>query len=478
MPFTLFGLPQPEILMQALDPEAAIAFWAWKAAMPYDAVKKMDEGARERAFYVTGLSQVDMVQTVQGALDQSLKNGTGLRDFKKQCADVIESQGWHDTRVETIFRNNMQTAYAAGRYAKMQEVKETRPYWQYYTVEDTRVRPGHAILHKKVYPADHEFWRENYPPNGHRCRCGVRTLSKKQALREGLTIESDMPESGYYTDKQSKMEFYVAKPGADNGWQGNPGKSWTDGLDLSRHDVFSPGGYKEHRAQPQLAPVKNFPQLKNELMQHCGKFLRNSNGFTQIEKDYASYLMATDSKGALWISARKFPTPYGVFQPAKALQSGWSKLANGKQLDWLEEYAFESLWHEITHNRQINIPLKRGFKKNFMETIVQWTARRTYPEFLKTLGGNASHAKDIQRNGLGYGTYIRNFDAIIKALKVDEEHLLEVTRDVVENTPMDSYVNPIVEFLSAASGKDKKRIQRALRDIDCSSGKDFSELET
>lgn len=69
-------------------------------------------------------------------------------------------------RVENIFRTNMQVAYSAGRYKKMQAVKASRPYWQYIAVMDKRVRPSHAILHEKVYPADHEFWSSNYPPNG------------------------------------------------------------------------------------------------------------------------------------------------------------------------------------------------------------------------------------------------------------------------------------------------------------------------
>ena len=49
----------------------------------------------------------------------------------------------------------------AGRYAKMQQVKKARPYWQYLTVGDDRVRPSHAVLHRMVFPADHDFWGEN-----------------------------------------------------------------------------------------------------------------------------------------------------------------------------------------------------------------------------------------------------------------------------------------------------------------------------
>ena len=55
------------------------------------------------------------------------------------------------------------------------------------------MRPTHAILHEKVYPADHEFRDANYPPNGFRCRCTVVTLSERQARAQGLPVETEMP---------------------------------------------------------------------------------------------------------------------------------------------------------------------------------------------------------------------------------------------------------------------------------------------
>lgn len=242
-----FDLPEAEIIAMPVRPEAAIAFWQWKSALPYDAVKGLDEGALVRAFYVAGLSEHDAVQTVKDALQAALENGETLADFKARCLDVIESQGWHDRRVETIFRNNMQTAYAAGRYAKMQEVKKARPYWQYIIVDDDRTRPTHAILADLVFPADHEFWTENYPPNGHNCRCGVRTLSARQVEREGLDVETEMPGDGMYTDPENGMEYHVARPGADDGWRGNPGKDWLDGLDMEKYPGLNRDSYAEQR---------------------------------------------------------------------------------------------------------------------------------------------------------------------------------------------------------------------------------------
>lgn len=240
-------LPDADILAAPVDPEAAIAFWQWRTALPYDVLKTLADSARERAFYVTGLAERDAVQTVKDALQAALENGETLADFKARCLEVIESQGWHDSRVETIFRNNMQTAYSAGRYAKMQAVKKYRPYWQYYTVGDERVRPSHAVLNNEVFPADHPFWADNYPPNGHKCRCGVRTLSERQVEREGLEVNTDMPGDRMYTDPQTGMEYHVARPGADDGWRGNPGKSWTE-------DIL-PLAIEKLDACPELAPV-------------------------------------------------------------------------------------------------------------------------------------------------------------------------------------------------------------------------------
>ena len=244
-----FGLPEAEVIASPVQPEAAIAFWQWKSALPYDEIKALEAGARERAFYVAGLTERDAVQSVFDAVQAALDGGETLADFKARIPDIIDSQGWNDRRVETIFRNNMQTAYSAGRYAKMQEVKKTRPYWQYFIVEDGRARPTHAVLNNLVFPADHEFWLSNYPPNGHRCRCGVRTLSERQVSREGLDVQTKMPGDSMYTDPVTGMEYHVARPGADDGWSGNPGRGWLDGLDLDKSGDLAPGSYQAQRGK-------------------------------------------------------------------------------------------------------------------------------------------------------------------------------------------------------------------------------------
>ena len=246
-----FELPPWEIVADAAPPDAAIEYWKQKAKLTYDEAKALGEEAMYRAFYVTGLAQHDLVQLVSDGLQQALENGETLADFKTRILSAIDSQGWHDYRVENIFRTNMQTAYMAGRYKKMQQVKASRPYWQYIAVLDKRVRPSHAILHEKVYPADHEFWSTNYPPNGFRCRCTVRTLSEHQVQTQGLTVETEMPKDGVWTDPKTGMEYFVHFPGADKGFKNNPGKDWYKaGLDLKKHPGFEEESYAEQRERP------------------------------------------------------------------------------------------------------------------------------------------------------------------------------------------------------------------------------------
>jgi SPP1 gp7 family putative phage head morphogenesis protein len=475
MPKNPFDLPDAEIIAAPVQPEAAIAFWAWKSAMSYGEAKKLADGAKERAFYVTALSEHDAVQGVKDALRKALEEGETLKDFQARIADVIASQGWRGDRIETIFRNNLQTAYMAGRYAKMQEVKEARPYWEYITVGDERVRPSHAVIGGIVYHADHEFWAENYPPNGHKCRCGVRTLSARQVEKEGLDVQTDMPGDSMWTDPKTGMEYHVARPGADDGWRNNPGKTWLEstgkalgaasGLPLDKYPDLTPESYAEQRLRP--APVKDFGELAQGIRDKCDGYCRNSKGFVGIFKSNEDSFMSTNCRGSLWISEKPY-IPRGKkqpFIPDLDLKRAWNNLAAGKALDWNEEYAIESLWHEIIHNRQIPRHVGKTFtlKKQVMETVTQWTARRTYPDFLRSLGGNAAHLESIKQDGLGYAPIIKNFNKLIGVLKIDEAVLLQEMTRLIDTVPMDEYVVELTKFISKQSGHKKSAVVQALK---------------
>ena len=239
-------LPGWEIIDEGVTPEAAIAWWKQRAKLTDAEARALTEGARQRAFYVTGLARRDLVQLVSDGIQAALENGETLDSFRERITDAIRAEGWHDRRVELIFRTNMQSAYAAGRWKKIQAFKASRPYLQ-YVARMVRTRPSHAILHRLVYPVDHEFWKTNYPPNGFRCHCHVVTLSSRQVEKRGLTVQKEMPKSGVWKDPKTGYEYFVHFPGADKGFRGNPGMDWLDGLDLKKYPDLNKKSYAEQR---------------------------------------------------------------------------------------------------------------------------------------------------------------------------------------------------------------------------------------
>ena len=464
-------LPEPEIIAEPVHPDAAIAFWQQRAKLTDAEARALGEEARRRAFYVTGLARHDLVQLVSDGLEEALKNGETLPEFKQRIMAAIQTQGWHDHRVENIFRTNLQTAYAAGRYKKMQAVKASRPYWQYLAVMDKRVRPSHAILHEKVYPANHEFWASNYPPNGFRCRCCVRTLSARQVEKEGLTVEKEMPQAGVWTDPKTNMEYFVHFPGADKGFRNNPGKDWAEsGLDMKKCPEVSKESYEELRgpASKRPKPVKTYAELCEGIKQHCGQFATNNGIQKVVPESGKRYFMATDCKGTFWLNAKTFSTSCDGFNALRDLKTAWNKLAKGESLTFNEEYAFESLWHELTHNRQKTGDLGKGEtpQRRIMEIFTQWTARRTYPRLLESLGGKAAYQKEILNRGYGYGRRIQNFDRLLDVLKIKEEELLPEMLRLMDTVTTPEYDGELKELLAALSGREFVNIASVLDDID------------
>lgn len=178
--------------------------------------------------------------------------------------------------------------------------------------------------------------------------------------------------------------------------------------------------------------------------------------------------MATDSRGTLWLNSKTFSTSCDGFNALRDLKTAWNKLARGEELTFNEEYAFESLWHELTHNRQKPGDLGRGEtpQRRVMEIFTQWTARRTYPRLLESLGGKAAHQKEILKKGYGYSRRIQNFDRLLDVLKIKDEDLLPEMLRLMDTVSTADYDDELKELLATLSGKEFMNIARALDKVD------------
>ena len=128
----------------------------------------------------------------------ALEDGNTLSEFRSRMNEFLTSEGYEGLdplQADLIFRTNIQTAYNVGHYEQMTDpgVMKLRPYWQYDAVNDAHTRPSHLAMDGRVFPADSAVWDSWFPPNGFRCRCTVKTLSKRQVEARGLKVEQSAP---------------------------------------------------------------------------------------------------------------------------------------------------------------------------------------------------------------------------------------------------------------------------------------------
>lgn len=174
--------------------EEAIAWFRARVPMLESEWEALTEAAKRHAFKVAGATRIDMVADVMRAIESALENGDSLEDFKSAVGDMLTSQ-WGGSvddppwRLETIFRTNTQSAYAAGRHKQMSDpvVKKHRPYWMFDAVIDRGTTDICKELHGTIVAQDDPWWNGRFPPCHFNCRSSVRSLRKSQAEARGIT---------------------------------------------------------------------------------------------------------------------------------------------------------------------------------------------------------------------------------------------------------------------------------------------------
>lgn len=227
-------------------PEKAIAYFQAKGLKPTFSYAEMLDQEHDKAFTVAKMMNVDMLAQVRASLDSALANGTPFKEWADSITPILQSGGWWGRqevldpltgqpivaqlgspwRLETIFRTNMQSAYAAGAWQEIEAQAEIAPFLMYDAVDDFRTRPLHASWDRKVLPVKHSWWNSHYPPNGYNCRCGVIQLSAEEVEALGLQVAREAPDDGTrkWVNPRTGDVQYVAN-GIDPGFEHNAGKS-------------------------------------------------------------------------------------------------------------------------------------------------------------------------------------------------------------------------------------------------------------
>lgn len=199
----------------------ASRFFQEKLNIPTKEWTDLWEGEHAKGFMSAGAYQADLLADLRKMTQKAIDGGIDIREFRKQFRPLVEKYGWQlkgggpAWRSDLIWRTNIATAYAAGRWQQFE--KAGIKYLRYVHADGVRYpRPHHQAMHGTVRPTGDVFWDRNYPPQGFRCHCRAVPVTQKEydATPDKL--------------KQLPQGWETA---ADEGWGYNVGKEGQKGYE-------------------------------------------------------------------------------------------------------------------------------------------------------------------------------------------------------------------------------------------------------
>lgn len=206
--------------------DRAVRMFRERNVLPRDTFAQITGAAKKRAFTIAKLARQDLLDTAHAELARMIEegknamvdgSGPSLREFKKFCAERLESAGWtpaNPSHVEIIYRQNVVGAYNDGRHAEMTQpdVLAARPIWQVRGVGDSRQRPTHREANGLCYAANDPSWPR--PPFGFACRCRQISRSQRWFSASGKALSAPpagLPDEGFDAREGSLLDLASAE---------------------------------------------------------------------------------------------------------------------------------------------------------------------------------------------------------------------------------------------------------------------------
>ncbi len=305
-----------------LPPAETIEFFRAKG---YRVQSRWDETWQQengRAFTVTKMMNGALLEEVRRSLDRVLSQGGTFEQWKAAVIPQMQQAGWYgrvqdreitgvdhavfigERRLRTIYDTNLRTARAAGKWKRIQAMKDVAPFLMYDAVNDRRTRPLHRVWgglddgRPIILPVDHPAWSVYFPPCGWGCRCGVSQLSERVMQRRGLpvTTDAELRRKGWLTEsgeiggarqawKKSDGSVVMVPAGIDPGWAYNPGEDYLAGLakpftdqPLQRPHLIS--GDRPDLPAPRARPADLLLPTDTPMEDAIDVFLKSFDGVT------------------------------------------------------------------------------------------------------------------------------------------------------------------------------------------------------
>ncbi|PHN00581.1 phage head morphogenesis protein, partial [Flavilitoribacter nigricans] len=102
-------------------------------------------------------------------LNQIKNRSRSFSEFRSQAEPLLSNYNVNWMRAE--YNHAVAAAQNGATWMRMKQAADVRPYWEYQTVGDDRVRPTHQSMDGLIFRIDDPEAARVFPPNGFGCRC-------------------------------------------------------------------------------------------------------------------------------------------------------------------------------------------------------------------------------------------------------------------------------------------------------------------
>lgn len=297
-------------------------------------------------------------------------------------------------------------------------------YLEFTTAGDSLVRPEHKLFDKFTALKSDPIWMRLYTPLDWGCRCTVIP-----GISKNVSKEYDSEWANKVVDPLVKGTIF------DNN------VALTKVIFNDKHPYFKASA-KEAK-EPKKDSLINledhikgeFPtnkEIKDIFLKYAelstGDFRRGLEDIkvSRAESYMMQHSMYSNRQTGEWVGKSTISISSNTFgngfSPLEELRGALAAIKNKKPLSFNQEYSLESLWHEILHAKTQSRPQKlSNIGIQNMETINQFVARHTYPDFIKKLGGEAKNQQEVLDKGYGYSKWVADFRGMLKHKQIDEK---------------------------------------------------------
>lgn len=233
------------LIADELIAKEALEYLARKELEPAFDYRDVWKAEHNSAFTVAKMMQLDILKDTHDALLTAIAEGQTFKQFQQSLKPTLIKKGWwgvqlmddpltretkavqlgSDARLKTIYKTNMRTARAAGRWGRIERNKDSHPYLLYELGPSREHREDHIKWNGLLLPVGDGFWTTHYPPNGWGCKCRVRQVSEQEAKRligAGANTQSPKITTRKLVNKRTG-EVESVPEGIDPGWNYNAG---------------------------------------------------------------------------------------------------------------------------------------------------------------------------------------------------------------------------------------------------------------